>query len=93
MPLLDPRQKAERIVALFRGRRPTEILPAENGNKKIKPRTGSLLKSMTLTDVTLEDAAITESIAAFFRQGFVANGHFDFIPVLTNIHGYSSKLG
>ena len=29
MPLLDPRQKAERIVALFRSRRPTEILPAE----------------------------------------------------------------
>mgnify|MGYP003694751893 CR=1 FL=1 len=29
MPLLDPRQKAERIVELFRSRRPTEILPAE----------------------------------------------------------------
>jgi 2-oxo-3-hexenedioate decarboxylase/2-keto-4-pentenoate hydratase len=29
MPLLDPRQKAERIVELFRSRRPTAILPAE----------------------------------------------------------------
>ncbi len=29
MPTLDPRQKAERIVELFRSRRPTEILPAE----------------------------------------------------------------
>src|SRR5437870_11495744 len=29
MPHLDPRQKAERIVELFRSRRPTEILPAE----------------------------------------------------------------
>jgi len=29
MPLLDPRQKAERLVELFRSRRPTEILPAE----------------------------------------------------------------
>jgi 2-oxo-3-hexenedioate decarboxylase/2-keto-4-pentenoate hydratase len=29
MPMLDPRQKAERIVELFRGRRPTEVLPAE----------------------------------------------------------------
>src|SRR5437899_5277498 len=29
MALLDPRQKAERIVELFRSRRPTEILPAE----------------------------------------------------------------
>ena len=29
MAPLDPRQKAERIVELFRGRRPTEILPAE----------------------------------------------------------------
>lgn len=29
MPSLDPRQKAERIVELFRSRRPTEILPAE----------------------------------------------------------------
>src|SRR5207244_9782901 len=29
MPDLDPRQKAERIVELFRSRRPTEILPAE----------------------------------------------------------------
>jgi 2-keto-4-pentenoate hydratase len=29
MPQLDPRQKAERIVELFRSRRPTEILPAE----------------------------------------------------------------
>ena len=29
MALLDPRQKAERIVELFRGRRPTEVLPAE----------------------------------------------------------------
>jgi len=28
MPHLDPRQKAERIVELFRSRRPTEILPA-----------------------------------------------------------------
>ncbi|WP_179950800.1 type I DNA topoisomerase [Kibdelosporangium phytohabitans] len=34
----------------------TEVLPEENGNKKVKPRTGSLFKSMTLTDVTLEDA-------------------------------------
>jgi 2-keto-4-pentenoate hydratase len=29
MPTLDTRQKAERIVELFRSRRPTEILPAE----------------------------------------------------------------
>ena len=29
MPHLDPRQKAERIVELFRSRRPTEILPVE----------------------------------------------------------------
>lgn len=29
MPALDPRQKAERIVELFRSRQPTEILPAE----------------------------------------------------------------
>jgi 2-oxo-3-hexenedioate decarboxylase/2-keto-4-pentenoate hydratase len=29
MSELDPRQKAERIVELFRSRRPTEILPAE----------------------------------------------------------------
>jgi 2-keto-4-pentenoate hydratase len=29
MAALDPRQKAERIVELFRSRRPTEILPAE----------------------------------------------------------------
>jgi 2-keto-4-pentenoate hydratase len=29
MPLLDPRQKAERIVELFRSRQPTEILPEE----------------------------------------------------------------
>jgi 2-keto-4-pentenoate hydratase len=29
IPHLDPRQKAERIVELFRSRRPTEILPAE----------------------------------------------------------------
>jgi 2-keto-4-pentenoate hydratase len=29
MPALDIRQKAERIVELFRSRRPTEILPAE----------------------------------------------------------------
>jgi len=29
MPLLDPRQKAERIVELFRSGRPTEILPAD----------------------------------------------------------------
>ena len=29
MPQLDPRQKAERIVELFRSQRPTEILPAE----------------------------------------------------------------
>jgi len=29
MPHLDPRQKAEGIVGLFRNRRPTEILPAE----------------------------------------------------------------
>ena len=29
MALLDPRQKAERIVDLFRSRRPTEVLPAE----------------------------------------------------------------
>src|SRR6266850_4710227 len=29
MAPLDPRQKADRIVELFRGRRPTEILPAE----------------------------------------------------------------
>ena len=29
MPALDPRQKAERIAALFRSRRPTKILPAE----------------------------------------------------------------
>ncbi|CAM4015572.1 type I DNA topoisomerase [Kibdelosporangium persicum] len=34
----------------------TEVLPEDNGNKKVKPRTGSLLKSMSLTDVTLEDA-------------------------------------
>nr|WP_198152053.1 type I DNA topoisomerase [Kibdelosporangium sp. MJ126-NF4] len=34
----------------------TEVLPEDNGNKKVKPRTGSLFKSMTLTDVTLEDA-------------------------------------
>jgi DNA topoisomerase-1 len=34
----------------------TEVLPEENGNKKVKPRTGSLLKSMSLSDVTLEDA-------------------------------------
>jgi 2-keto-4-pentenoate hydratase len=29
MPTLDPRQKAERIVELFRSRRPIEMLPAE----------------------------------------------------------------
>jgi 2-oxo-3-hexenedioate decarboxylase/2-keto-4-pentenoate hydratase len=29
MPMLDPRQKAERIVELFRNRRPVEVLPAE----------------------------------------------------------------
>jgi 2-oxo-3-hexenedioate decarboxylase/2-keto-4-pentenoate hydratase len=29
MPSLDTRQKAERIVELFRSRRPTEVLPAE----------------------------------------------------------------
>src|SRR5712691_7810907 len=29
MVTLDPRQKAERIVDLFRSRRPTEILPAD----------------------------------------------------------------
>jgi 2-keto-4-pentenoate hydratase len=29
MPALDPRQKAELIVELFRSRRPTEVLPAE----------------------------------------------------------------
>src|SRR5260370_41046368 len=29
MGILDPRQKAERIVDLFRSRRPTNILPAE----------------------------------------------------------------
>src|SRR6476469_7552892 len=29
MRTLDPRQKAERIVQLFRSRRPTEVLPAE----------------------------------------------------------------
>lgn len=29
MAILDPQQKAERIVELFRSRRPTEILPAE----------------------------------------------------------------
>ncbi len=29
MPTLDPRQKGERIVELFRSRRPTEVLPAE----------------------------------------------------------------
>ena len=29
MAMLDPRQKAERIVELFRSRRPTEVLPAE----------------------------------------------------------------
>src|ERR1700752_4096679 len=29
MPALDPRQKAERIVELFRSRRPPEILPPE----------------------------------------------------------------
>src|SRR5437667_5408698 len=29
MPDFDPRQKAERIVELFRSRRPIEILPAE----------------------------------------------------------------
>ena len=29
MPALDPQQKAERIVELFRSRRPTEVLPAE----------------------------------------------------------------
>ena len=29
MPTLDPRQKAERIVELFRSRQPIEILPAE----------------------------------------------------------------
>jgi DNA topoisomerase I len=34
----------------------TEILPEENGNKKIKPRTGSLLKAMTIADITLDDA-------------------------------------
>jgi DNA topoisomerase-1 len=34
----------------------TEILPEENGNKKVKPRTGSLFKSMTIADVSLEDA-------------------------------------
>ncbi|GAB3869305.1 hypothetical protein GCM10029964_001310 [Kibdelosporangium lantanae] len=34
----------------------TEILPEENGNKKVKPRTGSLFKSMTIADMTLDDA-------------------------------------
>src|SRR3954464_2130771 len=44
----------------------TEILPEENGAKpeatpktaasKVKPRTGSLFKSMTIADMTLEDA-------------------------------------
>ncbi|MET0133214.1 MAG: type I DNA topoisomerase [Kibdelosporangium sp.] len=34
----------------------TEVLPEENGNKKVKPRTGSLFKSMTIADVSLEDA-------------------------------------
>ncbi|MEV4311128.1 type I DNA topoisomerase [Actinocrispum sp. NPDC049592] len=34
----------------------TEILPEENGTKKVKPRTGSLFKSMTIADVTLDDA-------------------------------------
>jgi hypothetical protein len=29
MPALDPRQKAERISAIFRARRPIDILPAE----------------------------------------------------------------
>src|SRR5665213_4125604 len=29
MPTLDPRQKAERIVAVFRARRPIDILPDE----------------------------------------------------------------
>ena len=29
MPMLDPQQKAERIVELFRSRQPVEILPAE----------------------------------------------------------------
>src|SRR6266581_3391381 len=29
MPMLDPRQKAERIVELFRSRQPVEVLPAE----------------------------------------------------------------
>ena len=29
MLILDPRQKAERIVQLFRSRQPTEVLPAE----------------------------------------------------------------
>src|SRR5215471_20962159 len=29
MPSLDPSQKAEQIVRLFRSRRPTEVLPAE----------------------------------------------------------------
>jgi DNA topoisomerase-1 len=34
----------------------TEVLPEENGNKKVKPRTGSLFKSMTIAEVTLEEA-------------------------------------
>lgn len=29
MPALDPRQKAERISAIFRARQPIDILPAE----------------------------------------------------------------
>jgi DNA topoisomerase-1 len=34
----------------------TEVLPEENGNKKVKPRTGSLFKSMTIAEVTIEEA-------------------------------------
>jgi DNA topoisomerase I len=34
----------------------TEVLPDEGGAKKVKPRTGSLFKSMSLDTVTLDDA-------------------------------------
>ena len=47
----------------------TEILPEENGNKKVKPRTGSLFKSMTIADITLDDALI---VAEEPDQDFVA---------------------
>jgi 2-keto-4-pentenoate hydratase len=80
MAALDPRQKAERIVGLFRSRRPTEILPAE-----LYPASLDEAYAIRLAFQQIEQAAGRGEVAGY-KIGLTT-------PIMQKICGVSEPYG